>query len=627
MFIPIVKIDQARRLVYGIATEEVEDSSGETCHYDTTKPLYEKWSETMEKDTGGKSLGNLRAMHGPVAAGKITQINFNDEAKQIEICAKVVDDAEWIKVQEGVYSGFSQGGSYVKRWKDPETGVQYYTADPIEVSLVDRPCLPTATFSMIKNDGSVELRKFNVPTIQKEKPSMPTNSEVAAKAVELANAAGDKDWASYIEMAQKSFETSMATQASPIDEKSAQGHSDALIADAQRIEEEALSEDPKKKKADAQAAIAVGADPASSNKVLSPANTEQGEQVWQSNRDGALFKKKADMIAHNEAFDAAKAVAEITGGTESLLTELAAQVGKRKGPVKDDTTPPAEKDPIETATDLYKAIISNVDRTAISERAKALKLTNVLPKNWAGSTKKTTFAEAMKLEKGLPTCARLACLIEQLHTVKHATWMEAKTENDDSTVPMMLHQNLDDLCSTLKMMVEEETSELLQGQDVDDLENAEWAAMFQNFVELPDNVYGLVKQFLPRNLSDNLIEARTVSKMEKTKNEAEQLAKAKAEVTLPEELTKTLRAEQAKNEALVKKVDSMQSILEELVKGVKEIAEQPAPVQLPGTYAVEKDPGSREQATLEAAITKKLEQDPNYLAHMAFKNAPKTRQG
>ncbi|SFK67252.1 glycosyl hydrolase 108 family protein [Methylocapsa palsarum] len=159
MFMPITKVNVAQRLVYGLATAETEDLAGEICDYASTKPLYEKWSETISKSTRGKSLGNLRAMHGPVAAGKVTAISFNDADKQIEICAKVVDDAEWRKVEEGVYTGFSQGGAYAKRWTDAD-GLTRYTAEPTEISLVDLPCLPEAHFEMIKADGSVERRCF-----------------------------------------------------------------------------------------------------------------------------------------------------------------------------------------------------------------------------------------------------------------------------------------------------------------------------------------------------------------------------------------------------------------------------------------------------------------------------------
>ena len=160
MFIPITKVDAAQRRVYGIATAEKEDRAGEICDYTSTKPFYEKWSAEIAKSTRGKSLGNLRAMHGNIAAGKVTEISFNDEEKQIEICAKVVDDGEWTKVMEGVYTGFSQGGAYERRWTDGE-GKLRYTAVPNEISLVDLPCLPEATFEMIKADGTHEQRRFS----------------------------------------------------------------------------------------------------------------------------------------------------------------------------------------------------------------------------------------------------------------------------------------------------------------------------------------------------------------------------------------------------------------------------------------------------------------------------------
>src|SRR5580692_3790025 len=163
IFVPITKIDAAQRLVYGVVTAEKPDVSGEVCDYASTKPHYQKWSRNFASATDGKSLGNLRAMHSNVAAGKLVEIAFNDEHKRIEICGKVVDDAEWQKVEEGVYTGFSQGGRYLKRWPDPdEPALTRYTAEPLEVSLVDHPCLPEATFALIKADGSTELRKFKV---------------------------------------------------------------------------------------------------------------------------------------------------------------------------------------------------------------------------------------------------------------------------------------------------------------------------------------------------------------------------------------------------------------------------------------------------------------------------------
>jgi hypothetical protein len=188
IFVPITKIDAAQRLVYGVVTAETPDISGEVCDYASTKPQYQKWSYGFSSATDGKSLGNLRAMHGAVAAGKLVDIAFNDAQKRIEICGKVVDDAEWEKVEQGVYTGFSQGGRYLKRWPDPEQpALMRYTAEPMEVSLVDHPCLPEATFAVIKADGSTELRKF--------KPAASFGAAVAATLAKYGarHSAVDKD--------------------------------------------------------------------------------------------------------------------------------------------------------------------------------------------------------------------------------------------------------------------------------------------------------------------------------------------------------------------------------------------------------------------------------------------------
>ena len=162
LFLPLAKVDLDRRLVTGVATAETPDRSGEIFDYASSKPYFEKWSAEAAAASGGKSFGAVRAMHTPIAAGKLTDIAFDDNAKRITVVAKIVDDDEWRKVQEGVYTGFSQGGRYVKRWADPDSGLTRYTADPHEISLVDLPCVPDATFDVVK-DGMVERRSFRLP--------------------------------------------------------------------------------------------------------------------------------------------------------------------------------------------------------------------------------------------------------------------------------------------------------------------------------------------------------------------------------------------------------------------------------------------------------------------------------
>ena len=168
LFFAIKSVDEEQRLVYGRATQEVLDRQGEVWDYEQSKPLWEEWISETEAASGGKSKGNLRSMHqGNVAAGKVVRVDFNDTEKAIDVCAKVVDDAEWAKVLEGVYTGFSQGGKYVKKWNDPAVkgfggmpAVRVVIA-PKELSLVDRPAVPTANFfEVVKCDGTTETRRF-----------------------------------------------------------------------------------------------------------------------------------------------------------------------------------------------------------------------------------------------------------------------------------------------------------------------------------------------------------------------------------------------------------------------------------------------------------------------------------
>jgi hypothetical protein len=153
-----LKVDASRREVHGVMAEEAKDRSGETFDYVSSKPYVLQWSKEIEKTTDGKSLGNVRGQHGKIAAGKLVSITFDDAARRIPVVAKIVDNNEWEKVVAGVYTGFSIGGSYVKKWEDG--GATRYTAKPAEVSLVDHPCMYGATFQMVKADGAFEYRGF-----------------------------------------------------------------------------------------------------------------------------------------------------------------------------------------------------------------------------------------------------------------------------------------------------------------------------------------------------------------------------------------------------------------------------------------------------------------------------------
>lgn len=167
LHVALTKIDEKRRLVTGRVTEEIPDASGEVMDFSSSRPNFEAWSAQVHKDSGGKSFGNVRAMHSAVAAGKLNAIHFNDHDKAIDVEAKIVDDQEWRKVLDGVYTGFSIGGKYAKRWNDIVDGkpVTKFTAAPNEISLVDRPCCPTAKFfDVLKTDGTLAKVAFKYST-------------------------------------------------------------------------------------------------------------------------------------------------------------------------------------------------------------------------------------------------------------------------------------------------------------------------------------------------------------------------------------------------------------------------------------------------------------------------------
>lgn len=162
LFAPLTKVvEQADGTleVWGRAAAQEPDPQGEVFDYEASKPFIKTWSDDFYKASGGKSLGNLRAMHNPkIAAGLLTKLDFNDGERAVDVVAKVVDAGEVQKVREGVYTGFSFGGSYGP--KRQVGNLVYYAAVPTELSLADNPMIKSARFTLVKADGSEEQRGF-----------------------------------------------------------------------------------------------------------------------------------------------------------------------------------------------------------------------------------------------------------------------------------------------------------------------------------------------------------------------------------------------------------------------------------------------------------------------------------
>ena len=146
-FVAFSKIDDERRMVYGLASDETLDADDEVIDYEATKKAVQEWAEWR----------NIREMHGSSAVGVAEEIYLDDEQRALYIAARVVDDQAWQKVKEGVYKGFSIGGKVLKKVLDIVDArsirrvVDYVL---LEISLVDRPANPSARFSLVKRGGA-----------------------------------------------------------------------------------------------------------------------------------------------------------------------------------------------------------------------------------------------------------------------------------------------------------------------------------------------------------------------------------------------------------------------------------------------------------------------------------------
>lgn len=487
MFIPIAKVDVEKRTVYGVATAEAEDLSGEICDYASTKPYFQDWSTKFADVTGGKSLGNLRAMHGKIAAGKLTAIDFDDAGKRITIAAKVVDDAEWAKVQEGVYTGFSQGGRYVKRWADESTGLTRYTAQPNEVSLVDMPCLPGATFEVVKAAGAVERVPFK--TVIED----PTPDAIKVKAEDMAKAAPGKTWrdfadAAFNDLAKAAMATAALAQNAPgegdnpdaeIDDGSSKMDDDSQMTDAE-VEAAGNRVDTRPPE---------GPRPGeTSRKVYEP------KQVWRAGPEGPYFERKAEAVKHMKAEEDSAAAKAAASPLSAALAKAEAALGIEKGAAPDPLAAAIEalfpsvakrtfsaeqrkaaaksgsamsdgSFPIENKEDLSNAIQAYgrakdkpKAKAHIEARAKALGAENMLPDSW---TKGEKAMADDGLAKGLYAVGNFAQIIDSLSYLYCGALWEKEYEGDSSTVPDDLCHSIRALGEILLRMAAEEVGELM----------------------------------------------------------------------------------------------------------------------------------------------------------------------
>jgi len=163
--LPILKVDKEKRIVSGYATTDSIDKQNEQVDYEASKEAFRDWA------------GNIREMHSPVAVGKAVRWEPDDEKRGIKVDAYISRGAQgtWEKILDGTLKAFSIGGQTVNKTQQivkDDAGTQRHVTKITkykltELSLVDNPANPDATFALVKMAGDIPTQTEIVEDMKK----------------------------------------------------------------------------------------------------------------------------------------------------------------------------------------------------------------------------------------------------------------------------------------------------------------------------------------------------------------------------------------------------------------------------------------------------------------------------
>jgi hypothetical protein len=159
LYLPITRIDNDKWEVEGVATSEAVDTYGTVFSYEASKAAFQKWVNRT---------ANVREMHQKMAVGKGIGVFFDDANRQVIVRSRVSKGAKdtWLKVQEGVLTGYSVG-AINPVWETVERNGKTYpyltSYDLTELSLVDNPSNPDSfQLSICRADGLTDVIEVEV---------------------------------------------------------------------------------------------------------------------------------------------------------------------------------------------------------------------------------------------------------------------------------------------------------------------------------------------------------------------------------------------------------------------------------------------------------------------------------
>lgn len=142
VYAPIVKHyrdENGDFYVEGVATNPALDLDGQVCDPVWLKSAMPDWFQ----------FANVREQHSSIAAGVGTELVEDGDDWRVK--SLVVDEQSIKKVEKTVLKGYSIGISSPKVIKDASApGGRIVGGQIVEISLVDRPCNPTAMLSLAK---------------------------------------------------------------------------------------------------------------------------------------------------------------------------------------------------------------------------------------------------------------------------------------------------------------------------------------------------------------------------------------------------------------------------------------------------------------------------------------------
>lgn len=505
-FARLTKIDEKNRLIYGRAAQEVTDSVGEIFDYAESKPYFEAWSKGQLEGSMGKSAGNIRAMHKDIAAGILipnTGMVFNDAERAIDICAHISDDQEWAKAVGGTYTGFSIGGRYAKKWEDKEAKRTRYAGDPSEISLVDRPAIPTATFFHFqKSDGTIEERKFQSPDMALVAGDKDLDIMVKADKLPEPGAEFDHDGQTYllhkIEDNRAIVEVVYSVTGTPEE----LGAFAKLMADKGMTISQATVILGKAEKPVADTAADLEAFPLPKQTDILGKAIQMAHDIDKTVTPDSF--SKMEEAVRNEWITKAE---KVLGDERDALIKTSKPVAVVEEPLRksfghsvfaDETN---RRYPIDTAAQVKAALTyfgmakhSDEERTVIGTKINAAAEKHGITKEDAakmvGTFQRTLDATALTLakaagveaptqehvnaatvavqkimRKGLSTCASFAYSIDGLCRIAESCEMEAAAEGDGSDICNRIYAHVAELGECLKEMVDEEIREAVDGDE------------------------------------------------------------------------------------------------------------------------------------------------------------------